>query len=137
MPTPTPQPPAQITRCGIPEARVTYCTPEPPDGSVVCPTPRIAFTLSLGMGPRSTPPPPTPSAREGIGTVTVDRTDVTAQGRPLVAASAPPAAYLWEYRPLRPLTPGRHEVVVTYGDAAGVARSHRWAFDVQPIVCSG
>jgi hypothetical protein len=129
--TPTPVP--RIPHCGTAEAHLAWCTAEPAAGSVACPTPQIRFGISGGSF--ATPGRGHPGW--GIGPVMLDGVDITWQGRSQSTSEAPPSSTWWTYRPATPLTPGRHEVTAAYGDMAGIARTFRWAFEVQPIACPG
>ena len=127
--TQTPVP--SIPNCGTPEAHLASCTAEPADGSVTCPTPQIRFWISGG----SFATPSWGHPGWGIGPVTLDGLDLTAQGMRQSTRDAPPSSMGWAYRPPTPLTPGQHEVTAASGDMAGLARTFRWAFEVQPITC--
>jgi len=129
--TQTPIP--HIPNCGTPEGRLAWCTAEPADGSITCPTPQIRFRIAGG----SFATPGWGHPGWGIGPVTLDGVDITAQGMRQSTSDTPPSSLWWAYRPPAPLRPGSHEVTVAYGDMAGLARTFRWAFEVQSIACAG
>ncbi len=129
--TQTPVP--RIPNCGTPEAHLAWCTAEPVEGSVTCPTPQIRFGLSGG----SFATPGWGHPGWGIGPVTLDGADITAQGMRPSTRDTQPSSMWWAYQPPAPLAPGRHEVTAAYGDMAGIARTFRWTFEVQPIACLG